>query len=264
MQPEHLFDYLPLWGLFAVTVLVVLVSVEGGFRLGRRRRRSPEHEQEAPVGSIIGATLGLLAFIMAFTFGLAASRFDTRKQLVLDESNAIGTAYLRADLLPEPHRAEIRSLLRDYVDARVPKGDLTSEKIAQAIVRSEQLQNELWSEAASLGRVNTASIVVGLFIQSLNDVIDLHSKRVTAGLYNRIPPIVWVVLYFVTVLAMAGIGYQLGLSGTRSLIAVFALVLTFSGVMMLITDLDRPQQGLIKVSQRAMIDLQKQMTEPEH
>ncbi len=156
------------------------------------------------------------------------------------------------------------SLLREYVDVRLPKGGFTPEKIAQALVRSEQLHNELWSEAASLGRVNTASIVVGLFIQSLNDVIDLHSKRVTAGLYNRIPAIVWVVLYLVTVLAMTGIGYQIGLSGRRSLIAVFALVLTFSGVMMLIADLDRPQQGLVKVSQRAMIDLQKQMTGPAH
>jgi hypothetical protein len=200
---------------------------------------------------------------MAFTFGMAASRFDTRKQLVLEESNAIGTAYLRADLLPEPHRTEIRNLLREYVDVRLPKDGLTPEKIAQALVRSEQLHNEFWSEAVSLGKINTTSIVVGLFIQSLNDVIDLHSKRVTACLYNRIPAIVWVVLYIVTVLAMAGIGYQIGLSGRRSLIAVFALVLTFSGVMMLIADLDRSQQGLVKVSQRAMIDLQKQMADIE-
>jgi hypothetical protein len=214
------------------------------------------------VGSIIGATLGLLAFILAFTFGVAASRFDTRKQLVLEESNAIGTTYLRADLLPEPHRAEIRNLLREYVDVRLPKGGLTPENTAKAVVRSEQLHNELWSQTASLGRINTASIVVGLFIQSLNDVIDLHSKRVTAGLYNRIPAIVWIVLCIVTVLAMTGIGYQIGLSGKRSLIAAFALVLTFSGVLMLIADLDRPQQGLVTVSQRAMVELQKQMSGP--
>jgi uncharacterized RDD family membrane protein YckC len=94
-------DVLPLWALFIVILLVVLLSVECGYRLGKYRRRQREQEKEAPVGTIVGATLGLLAFILAFTFELAASRFDTRRQVLLDEGNAIGTTYLRAGMLPE-------------------------------------------------------------------------------------------------------------------------------------------------------------------
>jgi hypothetical protein len=262
MQAGQLFDSLPLWGVFVVTVVVVFLSVEGGFRLGRYRGHRPEHEQEAPVGAMVGATLGLLAFILAFTFGMAASRFDTRKELVLDEANAIGTTYLRAELLPEPERTKIRDLLREYVDVRLPKGVLTLEKIKQAIGRSEDLHGQLWSQAVAISEKNPGSIIAALFIQSLNEVIDLHSKRVTAGLRNRIPQTIWVALYFVAVLAMAAMGYHTGLTGRRSLVANLAIILTFSAVILLIVDLDRPQEGLLKVSQQAMVDLQKQLHTP--
>src|SRR5512135_1488179 len=96
-------DYLPLWGVFAATVVVVLVAVEVGFLLGSRRRRRSEEALKAPVGELVAAMLGLLALLLAFTFSLAASRFDTRRSLVLDEANAIGTTWLRAGLLAEPY-----------------------------------------------------------------------------------------------------------------------------------------------------------------
>jgi hypothetical protein len=118
MQYTTVLDALPLWGLFLVIVVLVLFSIEGGHRLGRYRRTRSEQEKDAPVGAMVGSTLGLLAFMLAFTFGMAASRFDTRKSLVLDEANAIGTTYLRAAMLPD-RRGEVRGLLRDYVDARL-------------------------------------------------------------------------------------------------------------------------------------------------
>src|SRR5262249_1356059 len=111
-------DALPLWGLFVLILVVVLLSVECGYRLGKYRRSRQEQENEAPVGTMVGATVGFIAFILAFTFGLAASRFDTRRQVLLDEANAIGTTYLRAGMLPEQGE-QIRELLREYVDARV-------------------------------------------------------------------------------------------------------------------------------------------------
>jgi len=106
-------DVFPLWGLFLTVVVLVLAAIEGGYRLGSCRHRQSGREKEAPVGAMVGATVGLLAFMLAFTFGMAASRFDTRKQLVLDEANAIGTTYLRTAMLPEG-RDEIRALLRSY------------------------------------------------------------------------------------------------------------------------------------------------------
>jgi len=260
MQTVGLLDHLPLWGLWLATVVVVLLSVEGGFRLGRRRRQRAEQEPEAAVGAMVGATLALLAFMLSFTFGMAASRFDERRRLVLDEANAIGTTYLRAGLLPDPQRTEIRKLLREYVDVRVE--GVQQRKIEQALSQSEALHGQLWSQAAALAEQHPGSIVLGLFIQSLNDVIDLHAKRVMAGLRSRIPEGIWDVLYLVTVLAMAAMGYHAGLVGTRRSLALLALVLTFSAVILLVADLDRPGEGLLNVSQQAMIDLRNSLSAP--
>src|SRR4029450_12067756 len=120
-QYTTVLDVLPLWGLFLTVVVLVLAAIEGGYRLGGYRPRQPGREKEAPVGAMVGAMLGLLAFMLAFTFGMAASRFDTRKQLVLDEANAIGTTYLRSAMLPD-RRDEIRALLRSYGDGRLEAG----------------------------------------------------------------------------------------------------------------------------------------------
>ena len=188
MQIYGPLDALPLWGFFMAVLFLVLVSVEGGYRVAQYRRRRSQQEMESPVGAMVGATLGLLAFMLAFTFGYAAERFDLRRQLLLDEANAIGTTYLRSAMLPE-RREEIRSLLRDYVDTRLDA--VKSNKIAEGIRRSEQLQDQLWAQTVILGERNPTSVVLGLFVTSLNEVIDLHAKRVTAGVRNRIPGAIW-------------------------------------------------------------------------
>ena len=249
-------DALPLWGLFLAILLLVLLSVEGGYRLGQYRRSRSEEEKEAPVGAMVGATLGLLAFLLAFTFGLAAARFETRRQVLLDEANAIGTTYLRAGMLPE-RRDDIRTLLRDYVDVRLEA--VRSGNVTEGIRRSEHLQEQLWTQAVALGETHPTSIVVGLFVQALNEVIDLHAKRVTAGLRNRIPGVIWAALFAVTVLSLAAMGYHAGLSRTSRSLAELAVAFTFSVVIGLIADLDRPQEGVLKVSQQALIDLRQSM-----
>ena len=205
-------DVIPLWGIILITVAVILLSIECGFRLGQFRRRGSELEDKPPVGEMVAATLALLAFMLAFTFGLAASRFEVRRGLVIDEANAIGTTYLRAGLLPEPYREEVRKLLREYVSVRLEA--IRAEKLNQSISRSEELQSQLWSRAAAVGEKNPGSIVVGLFIASLNEVIDLHAKRLALGVRNRIPNPIWAALYFMAVLGTAAMGYHAGLAGS--------------------------------------------------
>jgi len=253
-------DLLPIWGVFLATVLVVLLAVEGGFRLGQYRRRRSEQEDRPPVGEMVAATLALLAFMLAFTFGLAASRFDVRRGLVIEEANAIGTTYLRAGLLPEPHRSDVRSLLREYVDVRLEA--VQPGKLSQSIGRSEELHARLWAHAIAVGEKNPGSIVVGLFIASLNEVIDLHAKRLALGVRNRIPGTIWAALSFVAIIGTSVMGYHAGLAGSGRSLALLALVLAFSAVVTLIADLDRPQEGLLRVSQQTMIDLQKTLAAP--
>jgi hypothetical protein len=221
------------WGLFVAILAVLLLSVECGYRLGKFRRSRHELEKEAPVGTMVGATLGLLAFILAFTFGLAAARFDTRRQVLLDEANAIGTTYLRAGMLPE-RGEEVRRLLRDYVSTRLEA--IQPGKLAGGIRRSENIQQQVWTEAETVGQKNPNSIVVGLFVQSLNQMIDLHASRMQAGLRSRIPGAIWLGLFAVAALSLATMGYHAGLSGTGRSLAILAVAVTFSVVIELITD----------------------------
>jgi hypothetical protein len=209
---------------------------------------------------MVGATLGLLAFMLAFTFGMAASRFDTRKQLVLDEANAIGTTYLRTAMLPE-QRDDVRALLRSYVDARLDA--VRSGRVAEAIQRSEEIQGQLWSAATAVGLHHPDSIVVGLFVGSLNELIDLHAKRVTAGLRNRIPGAIWLTLLTIATLSLGVMGYHAGLVGTTRSLAIIVVAVTFSAVIVLIADLDRPQEGTLTVSQQALVDVRQSMNRPE-
>ncbi len=250
-------DYIPLWALFAVTVLLVQAAIESGYRLAAFRKRQSITGIDAPIGSVIGGTLGLLAFLLAFTFGMAASRFDTRRQLLLDEVNAIGTCYLRADLVTDPERAEIRQRLREYVHLRA---ELVKQPqtLPQALVRSEVLQDELWSQAVLVAKKDSSSEMHALFVDSLNTVIDFHTKRVVVSQYH-IPDAIWLALYLVSMLSMAGVGYQFGLAGTRDFAISCCLALAFSIVIALIADLDRVYEGTLQVSQQPMIELDRKL-----
>src|SRR5690348_1411239 len=114
MSYNHLLDHVPLWGFFLLITLITLLPIEAGQRLGARRRLLSDHEAEGPVGSVVGATLALLGFMVALTLGAATNRFDARKDALTDGVNAIESAYRNASLLPEPHKSEIRKLLREY------------------------------------------------------------------------------------------------------------------------------------------------------
>jgi hypothetical protein len=252
MPATGIIDSLPFFVLYLVTAAMVVLATELGWRLGNHRRQKPDHEEHAPVGAITGATMGLLAFLLAFTFGMAASRFDARKQLVLQEANSIGTTYLRAGMLPEPQSTDAQNLLREYAALRV--GGVSAIITPEIAAQASAVQDRLWADAVAASAQNPNSIVVGLFVQSLNETIDLDAARITAG-RNRIPRTIWLSLYIVTFLSMAAIGYQFGLTGEHSWPVSILLALVFTVVLLLIADLDRPQQGLLQVSQQAMIDL---------
>ncbi len=255
MNPQPM-DAIPIWLLFVAVCALSGLVLEGGYRLGRWRHRQTAEEKETPVGAMVASILALFAFLLAFTFGMAASRFDARRQAVLDEANAIGTTYLRTRLLPEPQRSESGRLLREYVDVRV-RG-VQERRMDETIKRSEELHELLWVEAVKAAEKQPGPIT-GLYIQSLNQMIDIHAVRVHAGLRSRIPIIIWIGLFALAILSMASVGYQSGLSATRRSPAMPVLVLAFSGVLFMIADLDRSQEGFLTVTQQALIDLQTSM-----
>jgi hypothetical protein len=248
---------LPLWALFVLTLLLCMSAVEGGAALaGIVLRHKHEKEPEAPLGSLVGSVLGLLAFILAFTFGMTASRFDARRQLVLDEANAIGTTYLRADLLPEKEGLEIRRLLREYADLRL---NTANRNVHEIVKSSTDIHSRLWAQTKLLVREEMDSELRSLFVASLNELIDLHQSRVTIGLQYRIPGTVWLAVYVLTMLSMLAVGYQVGMSGIRRLRGTPVLAAAFSLVIVMTADIDRPAEGLLRVSQQAIADVQQMM-----
>src|SRR4030042_3504694 len=158
---------------------VLLVAKEFGFRVKERMRPGSDNIEEADIALIVGAVMTLLALLLGFTYAMSQGRFEARRQLVVEEANAIGTTYLRAKTLPEPRSSEIQELLRQYVALRgeiARMTDDTPEKIREIDNRSKQLHSLIWSHAPALAR-ESPNAITSIFLQALHEMIDLHSKR---------------------------------------------------------------------------------------
>jgi len=237
--------------IFLVGLAAILAAIEFGHWLGVRAGG----ETAGNVSTLEGAVIGLLALILGFTFAMGLSRFETRRDAILTEANAIGTTALRARLLPEPRRKEVLGLLRDYVNVRldITQRPGTRDDLAAAIEKSNALQEKLWQQAMAMAATDNAMVPTGLFIQTLNETIDNQAKRL-AALRNRVPNIVLLALFGIAIVASAFAGYASGLDARRSRVPVYVMGLLAFGVIMLILDLDRPGAGFIEVSQQPMID----------
>ena len=250
-------DLIPMWAMYVLTVLAMLAMMEVGYRLTRARQRKAPEKTDAGVGTMVGASLALLAFLLAFVVGFGATIFNERRQLVVDEANAIGTTYLRAGYLDEHYGIESRDLLREYTDLRLAA--LNPAGRAATIARSEQIHDELWTRAETIAREDPWATTTSLYIASLNEVIDRHAERVAVGLGIRVPPTILLGLYAVALLTMFLVGVQTGYGEKRNYLALIVLVLILSVVFLLIVDLDRAQDGLLRVPQQPLIDLQRQL-----
>jgi hypothetical protein len=242
---------------FAAVVVVLYGCVELGHRVGLRRRTDDE-SGKSQITTLEAALLGMLGLLLGFTFAMALSRHDARRGMVLTDANAIGTAYLRAQLLPEPQRSELSDLLREYVDVRLAAARDTS-RLAESVARSDEILNEAWGVTSQVARENPSVVPTGLFISSLNDVIDAHAARVKAATDHVPPPVLMVLLCAAGVTSFI-MGYGAGLARRKVLIPPLAIVLVITMVMMTVVDLDQPQSGLLKVSQQSMEDLRDSMT----
>lgn len=206
---SQLLDPISIPGVFLLIVVILLVIFEVGYRVGRWWQiRTPE-ETEGPTDVLVGSLLALLAFLLAITMGMASDRFDTRRGLVVEESNAIGTTYLRAGTLPAPYAEESRALLREYVPLRINVND--RQKVAANFARSEEIHARLWAIAEPIAR-DQSSDVLALYIESLNETIDLHSTRTAALIYGRVPETVVILLIAGAALTLGMVGYSAGLT----------------------------------------------------
>jgi hypothetical protein len=256
-----LLDNFPVWAVYVALIITLMVVAEIGFRMGLRIQENSENRGESKMtGAVVGGMLGLMAFLMAFTIGIVLNQQGERRAVVVDEANAIGTAWLRAGFLDEPDMTSARGLLQEYTEIRLDAA-ADPTKIGPTIVRSEEIHNELWRiMEESVARGNDSDIM-GLMIESVNDVIDIHALRLSK-VNLRLPRILGILLFIATILSFMLIGVASSTDGKRDTAAMLLFAVVFSAVLIVIVDLDRPQEGMLTVSQTAMSDLLRQITPP--
>jgi hypothetical protein len=239
---------------------LMLAASEAGFRLGRRPGKLTSEDAKSQITTVEAGIIGILGLLLGFTMSMAVTRFEVRKQLVLEEAQAIGTAYLRTQLLPATEGKEIADLLRAYTNVRVAPEQVRDihEQIIASRRESVRLQDAFWQRAVTYGQKEPNIVRAGLLLQSLNEVIDLDAARWMA-FQNHVPETVICVIAVVALLAAMVVGYTFGLGGLRQLVWICTLSLAITLVLAVIIDLDRPREGLIRVSQQPLLDLQKQL-----
>jgi hypothetical protein len=249
--------------LFALCAGCFFAVIEVGFRIGRRSHDPRDGAMVEHVNTLQTAVLGLLALLLSFTFAMAIERYDTRKVLVLEEANSIGTTYLRAQFLDESSASRARQHLRDYVDARLEfyyaRND--AAKLSAAIDRSRSIEEALWATAAEATQSTKSPVYVSLFIQSLNDIIDNDERR-RAALENHVPePVVWL-LFLVGAFGLGLIGYGCGVNRKRRPVSTALFAVLIAGVLVVILDIDQPRSGLIQVIQASLERLKEATRTP--
>lgn len=253
---------LPQMFTYLVTIIIVLIALRVGYQLAIVLKRKKNIIDDGPAGTLVASVMGLLAFILAFAFSSTTDRFNTRKQLLLEEVNAIETAYMRADLIPEPYQAEAKDAIRTYVDLRVELVD-APDSLIYYVDQSIQVQNKMWDivQAISKEELQNADIV-SLFVEAVTNVIEMQNNRFTVGVIYKIPQEVWFLLYTLILFSMVSMGYLFGLKQELNWSMFLILSIAFSAVIILIADLDKSgaaTNSIIQINQQPLIDLQKRI-----
>jgi hypothetical protein len=244
------------WTFCVIVVVLLIGATHAGLWLRRQTTADTDehvHEQIVAAAAAVGLLLSLL---IAFTLSMAVDRFNTRRQLMVDEANSIGTTELRARLLPPAFSEPMRAILRQYVEIRLEYGlsAYDDAKLQRAVLRTKEMQDQLWRQSTALAR-EARDPITSIFLQSLNETIDLSEKRL-AALENRVPVPVWAMLLVISILACGVVGLTVR---RRYWLAMVISPVMIAVAMGFIADLDSPRTGLIRVSQSSMERLQQDL-----
>lgn len=235
--------------LIALLFLMMVVFIEAGRRLGLRHRRLDPDTAKAGIGTIDAAVFGLLGLIIAFTFSGAATRFDGRRQLIGEETNAIGTAYLRIDLLPLSAQSVIRDDFKNYLDARIGMYrnipvDLDAAK--REFARATDLQKKIWSETVAACRDVCSAATASLVFSSLNAMIDITTTRYVA-LETHPPAVIFWGLGILLLIGALLAGYEMAEAKRPSRVHMLIFPLILTTAVFVIVDMEYPRMGLIRI-----------------
>jgi hypothetical protein len=247
----------PLWGIFLGIAGVALLALEVGYLLGRRRQRRGKTDVHEEPRAMSGALLGFLAFVLAIVFGNQSGRFDSYRQVATDEANAIQKAWFDAEWIPSPHRENIRASLEEYTESRIE--GLRADEFDRVTSDADRLHDQMWNQLRVAGRGGEDDKPIGQLAQSIAHIRSLHNTRLAIGVLERIHPVAWSTLITLMVLAMGSMGYNAGINGSRRTGIRVILVVSFSLLVTVIADINKPEVGWISVDQRALEHVRKRM-----
>ncbi|MBR0696313.1 hypothetical protein [Bradyrhizobium lablabi] len=242
----------PLLFVFLGGVAVVFLAHEIGWRLGKRNEGKGVSNHLAALEQVL---LGMVGLMVGFSFLMALTRFDARREATVNLANAIGTTALRARLLPEPTRKETLKLLREYAEMRTALSTTEQARVV-LLARSNEIHEALWQRVETLSVKDKEMVPTGLFIQTLNEMIDNQAKRL-AELRNQIPEEIIIALFAICAVSCGFSGYANRLDPLRSRLPSLITAALVSVVIYLIIDLDSPRAGILREDVRPMIDLVK-------
>ena len=234
----------------------MVACLDLGYRIGQRRSRTDPATHEG-IGAIEAAVFALLGLLLAFAFAGAMSRLDVRRELIVREANAIGTAYLRLDVMPASEQPEMQRLFREYLEARLrvyesfPDLKIVEGRIAQAA----QLQNRIWTRAVAAGRLDPTQHTTRILLPALNEMIDVTTAR-TVALRTHLPFLVFALLIVVALLSALIAGYAMSKRKSRSLLHMVLYAASVSMTVYTVLDLDNPRSGLIRLDAAENVLLQ--------
>lgn len=239
---EHAYWLLP------ILALCMIICMEVGYRVGRASSLRHTGQEEKGSGAIEAAIFGLLGLMLAFTFSAAQSRVEKRRDLVVKEANAIGTAYLRLDLLAAEAQPALRKAFREYLDTRIAVYEAIPdfEKVYQGLARADQLQKKIWTMAQEAVRADSWNTAGMLLMPALNEMIDVTAERTMAA-KSHTPSIIFILLLILALFSSAMAGYAMSKSGWRNAFhwVVFAAVISVT--VYVIIDLEFPRLGMIRL-----------------
>ena len=247
------FGSLPL-GVIAFAILSALLAAASlGYR-GHRwlLERGGDTDTESH-DHLLSAVLGLLALLLGFTFSLSLNRYETRRELVVQEANALDTTWLRSQLLDPASKEKMSALLRDYLDARL---DWSETDTPEAAARSDALERKLWEATGEVMRSDTNPLLSRALMDAVNEEFDLEEERAAIRLAH-VPDRVLNVLLLYALLASAMLGYTSAAKGRPQRIATVCVLVPLTLALVMILDIDRPRSGAITVTQQPMEDLKQ-------
>ncbi|AEV98499.1 hypothetical protein Niako_2144 [Niastella koreensis GR20-10] len=246
------------WGLFALIVISSIVIISFGAWIGHLRFLNNIKDSESQLSTAVGSVLGLLGFMLGFTFSLTWSRFGNRNGLVSLQAKAIGVCYLRTSLLPVKQKTELRKLFYEYISVLL--GMQTSGNVDKTLTRLEELHILIWNQTASLVQEEMDSEMRSLFTNAVNDLISLYLDRKTVALVHRIPDVIWSRLLLLAGIGMFAYGYQIGNMNMIRLFQSLLVPVAFGMIVVLIVDLDTTlKQRRFKVTKQPLMDVLEMM-----